>query len=480
MIAPIAELRDFSTMQKRRQDSVAGRSALNGDRESGASESEGQASQVTDPKRNPQAPQPAPPFWRSGPFWTGFIILLAVNWLLMIFFSSGPQRVTVPYTVFLGQVNADNVKTLNARDNALQGEFKQPVSYGSARGTLFQSQRPAFAQDNLEAMLQEHKVPITAEPPGSGQSPLLSILLGFGPTLLLVGAFLYLSRRVASGAGGILGTFGQSRARLYAGGPESRVTFGDVAGIDEAKADLAEVVDFLKEPAKYQRLGATIPRGVLLIGPPGTGKTLLARAVAGKADRPFFSLAASEFVEAIVGVGASRVRDLFSQAKLRAPSIIFIDELDAIGRSRSSAASFGANDEREQTLNQILTEMDGFTPNQEVVVLPASNRAEILDPALLRPGRFDRRVTVAPPDRAGREAILRLHARSVPTSTSPRSAALPLASSARSFATSSTRPRLSPLGRAATRSRRRISPRPSSVPSWAFAGPLSWGRTSAG
>ena len=196
-------------------------------------------------------------------------------------------------------------------------------------------------------------------------------------------------------------------------GPD-RVTFNDIAGIDEAKQDLAEVVDFLKTPEKYQKLGAQIPHGVLLVGPPGTGKTLLARAVAGEANRPFFSMSASEFVEAIVGVGASRVRDLFAKAKEAAPAIIFIDELDAIGRARSGGAVLSANDEREQTLNQILTEMDGFTPNQNVVVLAATNRAEVLDPALLRPGRFDRRVTVSPPDKVGREAILKIHTRKVP------------------------------------------------------------------
>src|SRR5438552_1145177 len=218
--------------------------------------------------------------------------------------------------------------------------------------------------------------------------------------------------RRAGNVQGVLGSFGRSRARRYEPSGD-RVTFADVAGIDEAKDELTEVVDFLRHPEKYQRLGGRIPHGVLLSGPPGTGKTLLARAVAGEANAPFFSLAASEFVEAIVGVGASRVRDLFAQAKADPPSIVFIDELDAIGRSRASSATFGANDEREQTLNQILTEMDGFQPNQNVVVLAATNRPEVLDPALLRPGRFDRRVTVSPPDKVGREAILRIHTRNL-------------------------------------------------------------------
>ncbi len=342
-------------------------------------------------------------------------MLLIVNYALMFFFTSGPSRLTVPYTTFVQQLQGGNLKSLSAQGNSLQGEFTKPVTVGSASGTLFQTERPVFAQDNLEAMLEQQHVPVTAQAPGSGQSPLLSLLLGFGPTILLVAVFVYLSRRAgAAGAGGILGSFGRSQARLYTADAQDRTTFADIAGIDEAKDDLAEVVDFLKTPEKYQKLGAQIPHGVLLVGPPGTGKTLLARAVAGESNRPFFSLSASEFVEAIVGVGASRVRDLFAQAKAAAPSIIFIDELDAIGRARSGGAVFGANDEREQTLNQILTEMDGFTPNQNVVVLAATNRAEVLDPALLRPGRFDRRVVVSPPDRAGREAILRIHTRKVP------------------------------------------------------------------
>jgi cell division protease FtsH len=353
------------------------------------------------------------PFWRSRGFWIYLVVLLALNYLLMFVFTSGPSRIPVPYSTFLEQVSADNVKSVDAQANTIKGEFKKAVTVGSQGGTQFQTERPVFAQDDLEALLLRHNVPITATAPGAGPSPLLSVLLGFGPTILLVAAFLYLSRRATGGAGGILGSFGRSRAKLYASDAQQRITFADVAGIDEAKQDLAEVVDFLKTPEKYQRLGATIPHGVLLVGPPGTGKTLLARAVAGESNRPFFSLSASEFVEAIVGVGASRVRDLFAQAKAAAPSIIFIDELDAIGRSRSSAASFGGNDEREQTLNQILTEMDGFTPNQNVVVLAATNRPEVLDAALLRPGRFDRRVTISPPDRAGREAILRIHTRNV-------------------------------------------------------------------
>ncbi len=371
---------------------------------------------ATNPARNPESAPSRPairPFWRSRGFWIYLVAVLAINWLLMSLFTSGPSRITVPYTTFIEQVQDGNVKSLTAQGNSFQGEFKKSVTFDSETGTRFKTERPAFAQDNLEAMLKDQKVPITAQPPGSGQSPLLGLILGFGPAILLVAGFLYLSRRAGAGPGGILGSFGRSRARLYTAGSQDLITFADVAGIDESKDDLAEVVDFLRTPEKYQKLGATIPHGVLLVGPPGTGKTLLARAVAGESNRPFFSLSASEFVEAIVGVGASRVRDLFSQAKATAPSIIFIDELDAIGRARGGVG-FGANDEREQTLNQILTEMDGFTPTQSVVVLAATNRAEVLDAALLRPGRFDRRVAVSPPDRAGREAILRIHTRKEP------------------------------------------------------------------
>ena len=243
----------------------------------------------------------------------------------------------------------------------------------------------------------------------------MSLILGFGPVILLVGLFIWFARRAGGGQMSALGDFGRSRARRVEGGT-TNVTFADVAGIDESKAELTEIVDYLKNPDRYQRLGGRIPRGVLLSGRPGTGKTLLARAVAGEAGVPFFSVSASEFVEAIVGIGASRVRDLFKQAKESSPAIIFIDELDAIGRSRTAGSSpfCGGNDEREQTLNQILTEMDGFESDVAVIVLGATNRPEILDQALLRPGRFDRRVAVPPPDKDGRRQILEVHTRSMP------------------------------------------------------------------
>ena len=273
-----------------------------------------------------------------------------------------------------------------------------------------------FNVGQLSALLAEKQVEINAKSTTASQSLLVELLLGFGPTLLIVGLFVLLARRAAAagGAMGALGSFGRSRARRV--DPEKiRVTFADVAGIDEAKAELSEIVEFLSAPERYERLGGRMPHGVLLFGAPGTGKTLLARAVAGEAHAAFFSISASEFIEAIVGVGASRVRDLFAKAKEAAPAIVFIDELDAIGRSRQGSVSVtGANDEREQTLDQILTELDGFEPAEAVVVLAATNRPDVLDSALLRPGRFDRRVSVLAPDRIGRRRILEVHTRSIP------------------------------------------------------------------
>jgi cell division protease FtsH len=354
---------------------------------------------------------------RSTRFWITLAILFAANILLSnLFFSAGqPPTVTISYNTFLQQVNAGNVVSITSTAESIAGNTKTPVkdSTSGQTSTKFQTQRPAFANDNLLVLLQDHSVTINAKDPNAATPLWETLLFSFGPTILLVLGFLYLSRRAASGSGGILGSFGQSRARVY-DVERPGVTFNDVAGIDEVKAELQEVVDFLKEPQKYQRLGGTMPKGVLLIGAPGTGKTLLARAVAGEANVPFFSVAASEFVEAIVGVGASRVRDLFAKARAAAPSIIFIDELDAIGRSRAAALRVGGTDEQEQTLNQILTEMDGFDSREGVIVLAATNRADVLDAALLRPGRFDRRVTVQPPDRRGRAAILRIHTRNVP------------------------------------------------------------------
>jgi cell division protease FtsH len=348
--------------------------------------------------------------------------VLALNFWISSQALKPASRVQVPYSpTFLQQVESGNVSQISSTGNSIQGTFRSQVKYppsSSAKPTtLFSTQVPSFANNaQLSQLLQDHGVTINAHPANTGPSFVAELLFGFGPTLLLVLLFVLLMRRAAGagGAGGLM-SFGRSKARRVEG-QEQPITFADVAGIDEAKEELTEIVDFLKNPQKYVRLGGKIPRGVLLSGAPGTGKTLLARAVAGEAGVPFFQMSASEFVEMIVGVGASRVRDLFSQAKDAAPAIIFIDELDAVGRSRAAGGAniSGGHDEREQTLNQILTEMDGFDPRQGVIVLGATNRPEILDPALLRPGRFDRRVAVQPPDRAGREAILRVHIRSVP------------------------------------------------------------------
>jgi cell division protease FtsH len=285
----------------------------------------------------------------------------------------------------------------------------------------FTTTLPAFVDPGLEGFLIQHHVEISAEPIQQGRGFLGTLLYGFGPALLLIGFYVWLYRRAAQqgggGMGGLMG-IGRSRARRYDQAKE-KVTFEDVAGIDEAENELVEIVDFLRDPKKYSRLGGAAPKGVLLIGAPGTGKTLLARAVAGEAGVPFFSMSAAEFVEMIVGVGAARVRDLFKQARENAPAIIFIDELDSIGRARGMTAIGGAS-EQEQTLNQILTEMDGFSGREGVIVLAATNQPEVLDKALLRPGRFDRRVVVNLPDRNGREAILKVHTRKVPLSDDVR------------------------------------------------------------
>jgi cell division protease FtsH len=371
----------------------------------------------------PEQHKPTPPHRMRG-FWMFVIVLLAINWLSVLLFQpAGEPRVRVPFSpYFLDQVTAGKVKSITTTGNTVDGTFTAKIKYpaddkNAVATTLFDTEVPTFwNHDQLSSLLQEHGVTVNAKSTAKHTSVLAEILLGFGPTLLLVGLFVLLARRAQAGGGGLggLGNFGRSQARRV--DPDKiRITFDDVAGIDEAKGELTEIVDFLKTPERYQKLGGRMPHGVLLFGAPGTGKTLLARAVAGEAHAAFFSIAASEFIEAIVGVGAARVRDLFAKAKEAAPSIIFIDELDAIGRSRQGSAGItGANDEREQTLDQILTEMDGFEGNDAVVVLGATNRPEILDQALLRPGRFDRRVGVSPPDRDGRRKILEVHTRSMP------------------------------------------------------------------
>ena len=323
------------------------------------------------------------------------------------------QRIRIPYSpYFIDQIKTGNVASITSRGTAIQGTFHHATSpNGHNKATRFSTEIPSFASTiDLSRLLLDKGVVVNAVPLDNGAPWWESILFGFGPTLLLLGLLVWLMRR---SRGSMLGGFSRSRARRFSS-DMSTVTFADVAGIDEAKQELTEVAGFLRDPKKYGRLGGRIPRGVLLSGPPGTGKTLLARAVAGEAGAPFFSMSASEFVEAIVGVGASRVRDLFKQAREAAPAIVFIDELDAIGRARSGSSMGGANDEREQTLNQILTEMDGFDSDTNVIVLAATNRPDILDKALLRPGRFDRRVAVQPPDRNGRRLILEVHTRNVP------------------------------------------------------------------
>ena len=370
-----------------------------------------------DDARRPQASRPSRPRIRVG-WWLAWIAgLLVLNYWLGSRATRAPARVRVPYSpFFLEQVRAGHVASITTKGTTVQGTFASPEEYaGSKPTTRFKTEIPTFADTNaLSQLLERKRVVVNAEPLQTGPSWWESLIVGFGPTILLVGLIFWATRR-AGGMQNVLGQFGRARARRYEPSPD-RVTFADVAGIDEAKQELSEVVDFLRDAEKYRRLGARVPHGVLLSGPPGTGKTLLARAVAGEANAPFFSMAASEFVEAIVGVGASRVRDLFAQAKEAAPAIIFIDELDAIGRSRTSgvAGFSGGNDEREQTLNQILTEMDGFDSSTGVIVIAATNRPDVLDQALLRPGRFDRRVAVQAPDRNGREAILRVHTRGVP------------------------------------------------------------------
>jgi cell division protease FtsH len=337
------------------------------------------------------------------------------------------QSITVPYSVVEQQVTAGNVSAATLSDTAIQATLKEPVAWdrqneqlvtpvagaepqtGVVEGDRLRATLPPVENPTLLPSLSEAGVKVTAESDGS--SLLSTLLVTLLPFLLIVGLIIFMGRQMSRGQQNVFG-FGRSRARQH--DPERpQVTFADVAGEEEAKQELTEVVDFLRNPAKYHQLGARLPRGVLLVGPPGTGKTLMARAVAGEAGVPFFSVSASEFVEMFVGVGASRVRDLFDKAKQNAPAIVFVDELDAVGRQRFAGLG-GSNDEREQTLNQMLVEMDGFETNQEVIVMAATNRPDVLDPALLRPGRFDRQVVVGLPDKSGREAVLNIHTRGLP------------------------------------------------------------------
>jgi cell division protease FtsH len=361
--------------------------------------------------------------------WLTFLLLLIMNYVVMRALLGAEPAATVPYTFFKAQVARDNVEKVFSKGETIQGRFREPVTYppadssraaadrrwggGAQPSRSFKTTLPSFVDPGFERLLTDHDVEISAEPIKKSD-PLLSMLLGFGPAILIIAFYVWMFRR-QGGAGGVMG-LGASKARRYDISSDTKVTFDDVAGIDEAENELVEIVDFLKAPEKYTRLGGTAPKGVLLVGAPGTGKTLLAKAVAGEAGVPFFSMSASEFVEMIVGVGAARVRDLFKQARENAPAIIFIDEIDAVGRARGPSVMGGVG-EQEQTLQQILTEMDGFSSSDGVIVLAATNQPDALDKALLRAGRFDRRVVVNLPDKGGREAIFKVHTRKVPLAT---------------------------------------------------------------
>jgi cell division protease FtsH len=356
-------------------------------------------------------PNPRRRWWITGAIWLiGYLVLFGIFTIQDQL--SGPQL--IPYTEFKNQVGGKNVAELFARGDSIEGQLRKPAPLPGQQDRTYQqfiTERPTFASDDLLTELTNGGATVRATPLVQQRGILTNLLISFAPLLLLIGFYVWMFRRQQGAlAGGLLGGGKQKRVD-----PETvRVTFEDVAGIDEVEAEINEVVDFLKDPAKYRRLGARAPKGVLLAGAPGTGKTLLARATAGEAKVPFFSASASEFIEMIVGVGASRVRELFSEARKVAPAIIFIDEIDTIGRARGGARAFGGHDEREQTLNQILTEMDGFSGHEGVVVLAATNRPDVLDPALLRPGRFDRQIIIHPPDHKGRAEILKVHVRKVP------------------------------------------------------------------
>ncbi|MFI6645637.1 ATP-dependent zinc metalloprotease FtsH [Streptomyces sp. NPDC050504] len=371
------------------------------------------------PWRSEGAPEPPPPRKKMPGGWGGLILTALVVYLvtnlILSFFNDGDEP-TVSYTEFSKQVQANNVSKIYSKGDAIQGQLKKEAELpdgGKGKYTKFTTQRPAFADDDLWAQLTKDDVTVTATPVVEERSFLSNLLISLAPMLLLVFLWIFIARRMGAAMGG--GALNRKPPpKPVELESDKRTTFEDVAGIDEVEGELNDVVDFLKNPDSYRRMGAKMPGGVLLAGPPGTGKTLLARAVAGEAGVPFFSASASEFIEMIVGVGASRVRELFAEARKVAPAIVFIDEIDTIGRARGGGSGMGGHDEREQTLNQILTEMDGFSGSEGVVVLAATNRVDVLDPALTRPGRFDRVVTVSPPDRGGREAILKIHTRKIP------------------------------------------------------------------
>jgi cell division protease FtsH len=340
-------------------------------------------------------------FGRNLALWVIIALLLVVLFNLFQPGSSQHGAKAIAYSDFISDVNAGRVQDVTIQGHTIAGEYTDHQSFQT-----YAPDDPGIVQ-----RLSDKNIRFNVKPDDDGVSPLLHLLLSWFPMLLLVGVWVFFMRQMQSGGGRAMG-FGKSRARMLTE-KQGRVTFEDVAGIDEAKMELQEIVEFLKDPQKFQRLGGKIPKGVLLVGPPGTGKTLLARAIAGEANVPFFTISGSDFVEMFVGVGASRVRDMFEQGKKNAPCIIFIDEIDAVGRHRGAGLG-GGNDEREQTLNQMLVEMDGFESNEGVILIAATNRPDVLDPALLRPGRFDRQVVVPNPDVNGREKILRVHMRKVP------------------------------------------------------------------
>jgi cell division protease FtsH len=340
-------------------------------------------------------------FGRNLALWVIIALLLVVLFNLFQPGTTHNAATQVAYSDFISEVNSGHVRDVVIQGRTVSGQLND--------GRTFQTYTPE--DPSLVKTLTDKNVRVIAKPEDSDVNPLLHYLLSWFPMLLLIGVWVFFMRQMQAGGGRAMG-FGKSRARMLTE-KQGRVTFEDVAGIDEAKGELQEIVEFLKDPQKFQRLGGKIPKGVLLVGPPGTGKTLLARAIAGEANVPFFTISGSDFVEMFVGVGASRVRDMFEQGKKNAPCIIFIDEIDAVGRHRGAGLG-GGNDEREQTLNQMLVEMDGFESNEGVILIAATNRPDVLDPALLRPGRFDRQVVVPNPDVNGREKILRVHMRKVP------------------------------------------------------------------
>ena len=334
--------------------------------------------------------------------WVAILVLLAALFNLFNNPAQSQRGKEITYSEFLNAVDEGKVAEVTLAGSRIQGTMRD----GAAAFSTYAPQDPTLVE-----RLQKKNINFRARPSDDDVPSIMSMLLSWFPMLLLIAVWIFFMRQMQSGSGRAMG-FGKSKAKLLTE-RQGRVTFEDVAGVDEAKDELQEIVEFLRDPQKFQRLGGRIPRGALLVGPPGTGKTLLARAIAGEANVPFFTISGSDFVEMFVGVGASRVRDMFEQAKKNAPCIIFIDEIDAVGRHRGAGLG-GGNDEREQTLNQLLVEMDGFEANEGVILIAATNRPDVLDPALLRPGRFDRQITVPNPDIAGREKILRVHMRKVP------------------------------------------------------------------